>query len=274
VGWIIRAELTTADTGPASSLLWDLNTTGIAELAPDHGSGAVELIAGFDSEAEAEAAVAALSAPETISPLAVAASVERTDPTAWIDVTRRGSIVVGGRQHAFEVGAAFGHGAHPTTMLALSLLANVIEPGAAMLDFGTGTGVLALAGLASGAGRVVAVDNDPAALTVARDNLAVEPEPAAPTSDRTVVLERLPSQSEQPAGFDVIVANVLLPVHIDQGPSLVDLLGPEGSLVATGALVDQEASLRAAYEPLVPRHHLVDGNWLALQLGHRAPAAS
>lgn len=269
MGWIVRFELAATNPDAASSLLWDLNTTGIAEIDPAPGADAIELIAGFETEAEAQAAAGALLAPHPASPIAVAAAVERIDPTAWVDPTRSGSINLGGRAHSFEVGPAFGHGGHPTTALALSLLDAVIEPADSLLDFGTGTGVLALAGRSAGASPIVAVDIDPAARAVAEANLTAGSGPVGP-----VVTDQLPSPSAHPGGFDVIAANVLLSVHVEHGPALVDLLSPRGSLIATGVLAEQEPHAMAAYERLTPRRRLLHGDWVALLLGPATTASS
>ncbi|MCL1964910.1 MAG: 50S ribosomal protein L11 methyltransferase [Firmicutes bacterium] len=71
-----------------------------------------------------------------------------------------------------DPGMAFGNGTHETTSMCLSLLEELLRPGDTVLDVGTGSGILALAAAKLGAGRVAAVDLDPVAVAVARENIA------------------------------------------------------------------------------------------------------
>lgn len=128
-----------------------------------------------------------------------------------------------------------------------------------MLDVGTGTGILAIAASAYGAARIVAIDNDPAAIEVARSNLA-----ATDTSGVTLA-DALPAAGTD-AVFDVIAANVLLPVHEQLGLRIVELLAPSGSLVVSGVLVEQRDRLLAAYPTLIATSELIDGDWLGIVL--------
>ena len=71
-----------------------------------------------------------------------------------------------------DPGAAFGTGTHPTTALCLRAMEKILRPGMTVFDVGTGSGVLAIAAVKLGAGQVTAVDYDPTALQVARENIA------------------------------------------------------------------------------------------------------
>src|SRR5512138_2682 len=89
---------------------------------------------------------------------------------SWIaDPAPAGSVEV-----VIDPGMAFGTGTHPTTSLCLAALSDLLaaRPAAAVLDVGTGSGLLAIAARKLGAGRVVATDNDPVAVRVARENAA------------------------------------------------------------------------------------------------------
>ncbi len=160
------------------------------------------------------------------------------------------------------VGGAFGHGRHPSTSLALALMALEVGEGSRVLDFGTGTGVLTMAAAAFGATRLVAVDNDPEALLVARSNLATIEPPAS-----VELVEQLGPPTDDEL-FDVIVANVLLPVHAEHGSDLVDRLSGGGALIISGVLDEQESDVLAAYRGLQADHRHHQDDWLALCLKH------
>jgi precorrin-6B methylase 2 len=270
VTWIVRFELASS-VGPEaetpaeriSTALWELGTTGIAETQPDGGSdgrGESTLLAGFESESEARHAAGALAPDVAV----VAATLEPVAPDGWVDDDRRGRLHLPTTTVDLAVGAAFGHGAHPTTRLAVDLVVSATTAGAAVLDFGTGTGILAIAAAATGATRIVAVDNDPAARAVAATNLEANAGSASVT-----ITDRLPAP---PGPFDLIAANVLLGVHQEHGRSLVDLLAPGGALIVSGVLAGQRDQTLAAYEGLT----MVDERtaagepsgepWLALRL--------
>lgn len=284
----MRVDVPTDDSEVVSSVLWSLHTTGIAELDRGSESGLVHLVAGFETEAEARRAAGRLTEREGREAVA-----EPVDQPTW-GTRERAELTVAGVALSLEVGVAFGHGAHPTTALALDLLAEVgarRSPPWSTLDFGCGTGVLTLAALAHGAHRVLAVDHDPAALTVAAANLdhhhpllptdrvtlAPSPDPGpSPDPDRgpSGGPGSVPAQGPDPAGpFDVVVANVLLPVHQEWGPRLgaPPLLGAGGTVVVAGVLVDQRAAVRAAYPGLAVVAEQVDGDWLGLALGAPRP---
>lgn len=111
-------------------------------------------------------------------------------------------------------GVAFGTGLHPTTKLCLSLLQEVLQEGWSLLDVGTGTGILALAGKRLGAGRVVAIDIDPMAVEECRHNcmencLHIECLQASPKDIRET--------------FDLLVANLELSIFKEELPYLKKL---------------------------------------------------
>ncbi|MDJ0926480.1 MAG: 50S ribosomal protein L11 methyltransferase [Gammaproteobacteria bacterium] len=138
-----------------------------------------------------------------------------------------------------DPGLAFGSGHHPTTALCLEWLAGR-EAGRRVLDYGCGSGVLALAALALGAGRVDAVDNDPQALIATQDNAA-----ANGLADRIAVYapDDLPPASQ----YDVVVANIVSGVLIDLAAALGPRCESGAAFALSGILIDQADEVRTAY---------------------------
>lgn len=125
-----------------------------------------------------------------------------------------------------DAGMAFGSGHHETTAGCLAALDDVPVAGRRIADVGTGTGVLAIAAAMLDADRVVAVDVDPTAVAVARDNIRANDVEVEVTRGGTDVL----------AGrFDGVLANLLTGSLVDLAADLHDCLVPGGWLVASGA---------------------------------------
>lgn len=147
-----------------------------------------------------------------------------------------------------DPGLAFGSGSHPTTRLCLDWLANELQPAPGeslrLLDFGCGSGVLALAALMLGADSVVAVDHDPQALLATTENAAYNGFAAADLriGDAGIL------HGEGP--FDVIVANILAAPLIELAPELAGLLKPGGHIVLSGLLDTQIDMVADAYPQL------------------------
>ncbi len=143
-----------------------------------------------------------------------------------------------------DPGLAFGSGAHPTTRLCLDWLASTPLVGLRVLDFGCGSGILALAAQLLGARSVVAIDHDPQALAATLENAYVNgvgaPGLIVGGPD---LLEHL-SQSEP---YDVIVANILANPLITLAPLLSGRLATGGALVLSGLLEAQGDAVKAAY---------------------------
>lgn len=138
-----------------------------------------------------------------------------------------------------DPGLAFGSGTHPTTALCLEWLDALDLAGKTVLDFGCGSGILALAALKLGAARAVGVDNDPQALIATRDN-----------AERNGVVERLDvflPQDEPAATYPVVVANILA-VALDQLAELLAArVAPGGVIALSGILHGQEEALLQRY---------------------------
>ena len=147
-----------------------------------------------------------------------------------------------------DPGLAFGTGTHPTTAMCLGELDATIQPGINLIDYGCGSGILAIAGLKLGATKAFAVDNDPQAVTATWDNAQRN----AITQDQLDVF--LVSQADtqgrlQPA--DLVIANILAGPLEALAPTLIDLMNPGGRLILAGLLSEQAAALIEAYKPWV-----------------------
>jgi ribosomal protein L11 methyltransferase len=136
-----------------------------------------------------------------------------------------------------DPGLAFGTGSHPTTRLCLRWLERHVHPGASVLDYGCGSGILAIAALKLGAREAVGIDLDPAAVAAARENAA-----------RNAVAARF-AASETPLAihFDLIVANILANPLISLAPVLAARCRPGGRLALAGILAPKAAAVADAY---------------------------
>ncbi|EGV16648.1 50S ribosomal protein L11 methyltransferase [Thiocapsa marina] len=141
---------------------------------------------------------------------------------------------------ALDPGLAFGTGHHPTTALCLEWLDGTALDGKTVLDYGCGSGILAIAALRLGAARAIAVDHDPQALEATRDNAL-----ANGIADRLEIY----GPDEMPElKVDVTIANILAGPLISLAPRLVRSLRPGGALAVSGVLAEQVATVRAAYD--------------------------
>ncbi len=139
-----------------------------------------------------------------------------------------------------DPGLAFGTGTHPTTALCLEWLDGADLEGATVVDYGCGSGILAVAALRLGAARVIALDHDPQALAATAEN-----------ARRNGVAERLEVRDKPPAPgtADLVLANILANVLIDLAPVIGALPRPGGALVLSGLLEDQAEDVARAYQP-------------------------
>ncbi len=136
-------------------------------------------------------------------------------------------------------GFAFGTGEHPTTSLCVDWIASSLEPYTVVLDYGCGSGILALAALELGAVRAFAIDNDPQAVAAAKANAALNG-----LEGRISV----GPPDEMPAvRFDVIFANILVRPLIELSALFHERLVTGGRAILSGVLVEQRAELEQAY---------------------------
>ncbi len=149
-----------------------------------------------------------------------------------------------------EPGMAFGTGDHETTRGCLALLQRRLRAGARVLDFGCGSGILAMAAMKLGASGAAAVDCDADAVRIARENAAIN----------GVAIETSVA-SVPPAGrFDIVIANIQSSVLLPLLPSLRERVAPAGVLILSGLLAEEPFPA----ENVTAR--LVDGAWVTLEI--------
>jgi ribosomal protein L11 methyltransferase len=168
-------------------------------------------------------------------------SARRFGKRLWLSPPDAGSAPPNLTAVLLHMGLAFGTGEHPTTALCLEWIDAHLERGAIVLDYGCGSGVLAIAALALGASGAWAVDHDPQALASTTDNARLNG-----VADRVAVLapEALPL-----IVVDVVLANILAAPLVELAPRFAAHLRPRGSIVLSGILERQIDRVAAAYEP-------------------------
>jgi ribosomal protein L11 methyltransferase len=272
-----------------SGLLFELGAEGVEErdegtLAKSASAGKVTLVAAFSTREDAEQAMAELG--EELSP-----RYEEIVGDAWRDAwkehyrpftiaraagPREVSVVVRPPWEAYEAkpaervlelepGRAFGTGLHETTRLVAQALADHASElaGATVLDVGCGSGVLALVALSLGAARAVAIDVDPEAIDVTRENAA-----------RNGLSDRIDASTTGVESIalaaPVVVANIEARVLIPIASELARHVAPGGLLLLSGILVPQKDDVRAAYPDMDVVASPAMGEWTLLALRRRS----
>lgn len=136
-----------------------------------------------------------------------------------------------------DPGIAFGTGAHPTTRLCLRWLDATVRPGMRVIDYGCGSGILAIAAMKLGAGTAHGVDIDPQALLAAQNN--------ALQNGVTITWSAAEQASVAPS--DIVVANILANPLVVLAPLLAQLTRPGGHIALSGILAEQAQSVCAVY---------------------------
>jgi ribosomal protein L11 methyltransferase len=159
-----------------------------------------------------------------------------------------------------DPGLAFGTGSHPTTRLCLEWLALELDPGASVLDYGCGSGILAIAAAKLGAAHVAGIDVDPQAVDAARMNAKANGVAA------TFALPGVrPGASD--GVFDIVVSNILANPLCLLAPVLAARVREGGRILLSGVLADQAADVAAAYAPWFIMRIWKSGedDWVALE---------
>jgi ribosomal protein L11 methyltransferase len=216
--------------------------------------GRCRVAALFGDEADVDGLLARACAAAHVDPPAAVVR-ERLDHQDWVRLTQAqfqpiqiaaGFWIVPSWQspvdpHALNLvldpGAAFGTGSHPTTRLCLRWLKDQVRGGERVLDYGCGSGILAIAALRLGAAVARGVDIDPQALVAARFN-AVQNEVAA---------EFATPGNETAFAADIVVANILANPLIALAPLLAGATRPQGSVVLSGILYEQAEEVAKVY---------------------------
>ena len=275
----LHVDVSAEEADEAGAYLFELGAQGVEErdgmtLSKSTGLGIVTLVAAFADRVAAEAALAEVDA--SWSP-----RIEEIVGDAWRDawkehyhpfaLTPRITVRPPWEEHAptrddervleLEPGRAFGTGLHATT----SLVARVLDREAArfsgkvVLDVGTGSGILALVALVLGAVKVVAVDVDPEAVAVTREN-----------ATRNGLADRVEASTTDiadiPGTFPVVVANIEARVLVPLAEELGARVDAGGLLVLSGILAGQEDDVQKAYASFSLIATEREGEWVSLCL--------
>jgi len=167
---------------------------------------------------------------------------------------------LGDRVIEMDPGMAFGTGTHETTAMCLELVERLTRQGDKVLDIGTGTGILAIAAALMGAEGVLAIDMDPVAVRVARENARVN------GVDSVVSVREGDLLSEVPAKYDLIVANIIADVIIKLTGDMAEFLATGGAFVCSGIICDRRLDVLVALD--AAGFYVVDeltmGEWVTL----------
>jgi ribosomal protein L11 methyltransferase len=262
--------------GALSVTCGDAENAPVLEPAPGETPlwGHTRVTALFDGDADAgalESSLAAAVEPTLLRTLSRETLQDQAWERAWLAdfhpmrFGRRLWVCPAGERPEVEdavvldldPGLAFGTGTHPTTALCLRWLDAADLDGRRVLDFGCGSGILAIAAARLGAAAVTALDHDPQALEATRDN-----------ARKNGVTERigiLPPGTSPRGRFDVILANILAGTLVELAPRLTDLAAPGGGILLSGILAEQAETVAAAYAggfELAPPQ--TDGGWVLL----------
>jgi ribosomal protein L11 methyltransferase len=237
----------------AEALSEALLEAGADSVSLDHPDAArVGLKALFTPPLDAAALLASASAACGLATPAFA--IERLEDEDWVrrSQSQFAPLQVGARlwvgpswhkppAHIAAVtldpGLAFGTGSHPTTRLVLRFIERTLAGGERVLDYGCGSGILAIAAAKLGASRIGATDIDPDALRTAAANALAN----------NVALELSAPQDLGPGLYDIVVANILAQPLIVLAPLLAARTAPRGRLALSGILESQAAEVAHAY---------------------------
>ena len=278
----VAADVPEAEADEAGARFFELGALGVEQrdattMRKGSVAGRVTLVASFEREDDARAAAGQV-------PAEWAPRVEAVVGDAWRDEWKKHfepfrlcegivvrppwrELVAGADQVVvLEPGRAFGTGLHETTSLVAEALADARDEvrGQAVLDVGCGSGILALVALRLGAARAVAIDVDPDAVDVTRENAA-----------RNGLDERLRADTT-PVGalderFPVVLANIESRTLAALAPAIAKCVAPGGLLVLSGILAENVApeqlrDVRAAYVGFAEKEARSRGEWAALLL--------
>ncbi|HEY1693455.1 MAG TPA: 50S ribosomal protein L11 methyltransferase [Polyangiaceae bacterium] len=274
----VAVDVAEDDADEAGALLFELGAAGVeqrdATTLKRGAAGKVTLVASFEDEAQARDAIAE-------APAGWGARLEEVVGDAWRDEWKKhfepfvvcpGVVVrppwreyaasAGERVVVLEPGRAFGTGLHETTALVADVLSGEPLAGKDVLDVGCGSGVLALVALALGARRARAVDVDPDAVAVTRENAV-----------RNAMTDRVdadPTPIEAVEGsYPVVLANIEATTLVGMAEALAARVAPGGLLVLSGILAPDVApaqleDVRRAFAGLREESVRRRGEWIAV----------
>jgi len=156
-----------------------------------------------------------------------------------------------------DPGLAFGTGTHPTTAMCLRWLAAHPPLDQIVVDYGCGSGILAIAAAKLGAKQVIAVDNDPQALLATTRN--------AEHNQVAATIKCLGSEPPLQAQCDILLANILAGPLISLAARFAEIVHPGGNIVLSGILAEQAETVRHAYENwFLFQHTQQQDDWVLL----------
>ena len=240
---------------------------------PGAGEAALDRLVELGAlDVESDASSVAALMPDGVSPETVAAAIGvatvavspatgRDEDSVW--TLSAHPLRIGRQTITLSDARVFGSGLHPTTRLCLDMLTDILAPEApgAMLDVGTGSGVLAIAALTLGVPRVTAIDVDAEAVRVAAEH--------ARTNGVAARLEIVHGGPDAIDGaWPLVVANVLAAPLIEMAPVLVRRVGHHGRLVLSGIPRAVAPDVVRAYRRLGMHHVRSDERrgWIAILL--------
>ena len=277
----LLAEQATFDSGALSVTLTDSRDDAVLEPAPGEVRlwPATRLQALFPDGTDASGLVSSLARrlgvdPDRIQPRVVADCLwerewlkdfhaMRFGERLWVCpshevVNDPAAVVV-----LLDPGLAFGTGTHATTAMCLAWLDAQAAVGARVIDFGCGSGILAIAALKLGASRVWCHDIDPQALLATAQNAQSNGVAAA-----TVICA---SVGELPGSVDVLLANILSGPLCELAECFASLVRTGGHVILSGLMTQQEAEVTAAYDAWFDTTPIaVRDGWVALHAVRRA----
>jgi ribosomal protein L11 methyltransferase len=270
-----RAEALLEIAGAESLTLADAGDVPVLEPAPNETPlwPEVELRALFVAGVDLQPLRGLL---ESACASATALRVARVDDDDWRKAARRGftarrfgkrlwlasaedpKVPAGLLGLKLHMGLAFGTGEHPTTALCLDWIDAHLAPGTTVLDYGCGSGVLAIAALALGARAAWAIDNDPQAIAATRENARL---------NGCAEKMAIGAPEELPAiRVDVVLANILAAPLVALARTFADHVAAGGAVVLSGLLERQVGEVTAAYEPYFESlAHSVRDGWALIE---------
>ena len=158
-----------------------------------------------------------------------------------------------------DPGLAFGSGSHETTRLCMQWLSTQRLEGKAVIDYGCGSGILAIAALKSGAASALGVDIDQQALQASRQNAQLNQ-----VSERLQLA--LPANMPDQSAGDIVFANILAGTLLELKTQLLTLRKAQGVLVLSGILQSQQAMIYKEFEPGNTIKSYNDGDWMMMSV--------
>jgi ribosomal protein L11 methyltransferase len=269
----VHAEDADADSPDEQPLYGE---PGILTPGQMHGWQRTRLSALFDAETNVMALLTEV-ATERNSPLPTVVEQRRVRDEDWVQRTQSQfePIAIGARLWItpswlppadpervtviLDPGVAFGTGSHPTTRLCLQWLERHLQPGTRLIDYGCGSGILAIAAARLGAHPVIGIDIDPQALSATLAN----------AQRNQVTVQVLSPSDPKPAPASVVMANILSNPLKLLAPMLIDLVELGGTLVLSGVLERQVEDVCAVYAAKLPLRMVQSSDGWACLVGTR-----